>query len=173
MRTAIVAAVLLIATTARAEERVAYVDQSREINECAEGKKVIAQLGADREARDKARAEAAKAKKALAPTDDAWTAGEQQKASAAEQGIRARLHRVAEGVRKAKKLTVVRDASGTIAVDPALDLTAEVIRRLDAGEGKDPAVAEGEIKALREKLATLEAARTPAKVQAEAKPGAR
>ncbi len=173
MRIAIVAAALLIATAARAEERVAYVDQSRAINECAEGKKVIAELGADRDARDKARAEAAKAKKALTPIDDAWTAGEQQKASAAEQGIRARLRRVAESVRKAKKLAAVRDASTVLAFDPSLDLTAEVIRRLDAGEGKDPAVADGEIKALRERLAILEAARTPAKVQAEAKPGAR
>jgi Skp family chaperone for outer membrane proteins len=173
MRAAIVAAVLLLATAARADEHVAYVDQTRAINECAEAKKVIAELGADREARDKARAEAAKTKKTLSPADDAWAAAEQQKAATAEQGIRARLRRVAEAVRKAKKLTVVRDASGTVALDPALDLTAEVIRRLDAGEGRDPAVADGEIKALREKLATLEAARTPAKVQAEGKPGAR
>jgi Skp family chaperone for outer membrane proteins len=139
MKLALAILVLLSSPFARAEERTGYVDQRRAMNECADGKKTIAELNAADEARAKAKATALAAKKPLAPSDEQWEAQQKEKAGAAAEAIRTRLPVIYRAVLKARKLTTVRDSGSVLVFDPSLDLTAEVIRRLDAGEGKTEA----------------------------------
>lgn len=158
---------LLTASTARAEDRVGFLDADRAIRECADGKKAIADTKAATQAREKERAdrdaavlEAKKAKKpAPAPlmlTDEQWQSQQVQREQGVSNGVFVRIKRILPAVRKARKLTSI--APMPFDVDPDRDVTAEVIKRLDAGEGRDAvAVAADEAAKLKAENAKLRA----------------
>lgn len=171
MRTAIVTAVLLIATTTARAESAAYVDLDQAANECMDGKKLDADLKDLRAAYDKSVAQAKAAKKS-GPELPTLTAQEKAKRDEAAGRIYPRLGRILMKMVKARRLDVLRSKAGLVYVDPKLDLTAELVKRYDAGEENDPSASAAEIKALRDRLATLEAQRHP-ETKAPAKPGAK
>jgi len=139
---------LLWTASARADDRTGYVNLPRAINECADGKKAIADLANENAAREKA-----KASKAPVTSDADWNAQQQRKAQEANDRISARMMRIIPKIAEARKLTTV--AAAPLYVAPRLDLTDELIRRYDAGEwtGQDKAAALAEAKA---KVAALE-----------------
>jgi Skp family chaperone for outer membrane proteins len=155
---------LLVPTAARAAE-VGYIDLARVVQECADGRKVIAELQANEAARSKAKAdyEAAKAAAAkenrptpaaLAQTDQQWQQDQNRKGKQTSDEITARVLRILPAIAKARKLSAVAPRQSMLFVSPAaVDVTAEVVRRIDAGEGRGD-----------DKAAELEAAR--ARVQA-------
>lgn len=152
------AVLVLFASTARADERTGYVNIPRAINECRDGKKAIAEFQADVEARQKALAEVDAARKAkktppyLQP-DEQWRKQQTDKGQAASDRITARLLRILPAIAKARRLSIIAPAQTMVYVVPSLDLTDELVRRYDAGEGDDRAA---ELAAAKAKVAALE-----------------
>ncbi len=63
---------------------------------------------------------------------------DQQRANANYQQIDARVKRILPVIARARHLSAIVPVGGAAAfVSPALDVTADIVRRLDAGEGKD------------------------------------
>jgi len=145
--TLILAAILALPVSAHAE-RVGYYDLGRAMSDSAEGKRNAADEAADQAAKqaeiEKAKDSAAKAKPAerQAAQDratqlfqrhlQAIQSDKQQHAAA----LGARIARIVPAVARAKHFDVILAAPGPFYLAPALDLTPEVLRRLDAGDGK-------------------------------------
>jgi Skp family chaperone for outer membrane proteins len=155
--TVILAAITLTATVARAE--VGYVDLNRAVIESDDGKKLNTELQAQAAARDRAKAEAAKPKeKGAKPapavaTDEQWKNYVESKSNAMGDQAVDRFRRIFPAILKARKLTALAPISSMVYVPPALDVTEELIRRYNAGEGKDRTA---EVAAAKAKLEALE-----------------
>lgn len=89
---------------------------------------------------------------------DAARAQQYQQAQAAHaQRLSERIQRVAAVVRKAKKLDALLAVFPGSDLSPSVDLTAEVTRRLDAGEGKSDEDLAAELSKAKARIAELEA----------------
>jgi Skp family chaperone for outer membrane proteins len=147
MKTLIIAVLLAIPAAAHAE-RVGYYDLGRAMSESAEGKKNAADEAADQAAKQ---AEIEKAKEAAAKAKPAERQAAQERATQLFQrhlqaiqsdkqqhaaALGARIARIVPAVAKAKHLDVLFSPPGPFYVAPPMDLTSEVVRRLDAGDGK-------------------------------------
>ena len=152
---------LLLSTIAHAAD-IAYVDLTRAVSECSDGKKAIAELQADTAARQKIKADHDKAKALAAPipTDEQWTAEMQRREAEKTGPIVERMRRILPAIAKARKLGAIDDARRMVFVLPALDVTAELVKRYDAGEGRQEVAAGADLKAenaaLKARLAALE-----------------
>jgi Skp family chaperone for outer membrane proteins len=73
------------------------------------------------------------------------------------QRLLARVNRILPVIAKAKHLGALVPLGGVFYADSALDMTAEVTRRLDAGEGKDPAATAEENARLKAEIDRLRA----------------
>lgn len=166
---------LLLSATARAGD-VGYVDVDRALNECSDGKRVISELQAAQGAREKAKADheaarvaAAKAKKpapVALPTDDQFAQQQTAKFNEGMKPIAARMLRILPAIMKARKLSALAPAKSMVYVDPRADVTDELVKRYDRGEGRDAVAAAGqdlkaENAALKAKLAALEKRKGP------------
>ncbi len=128
---------------------VGYVDVQRALNECADGKRVISELEAAKAAR-----QAARAAGPLAQSDEEWNAHQQARRAEAVKPIAARMAIIVPAVLRFKKLSALAPTQSMAFVPPELDVTDELIRRYDAGEGRDDKAAE--LAAARAKVAALE-----------------
>lgn len=188
MRIALLTLVTLTALTATARAAdVGYADLQRAVNECADGKKAVAELQADEQARMKAEkdfdaASAARAKDkakpapAAIPTREQWAQQIQAKQAEKTGPIVVRMRRILASIAKARKLTAIAPAQSMVFVSPSLDLTEELVRRYDAGDGVDQPLASDEAKRLRDENAALKAKlakRDPAAPKYDAATGVR
>jgi Skp family chaperone for outer membrane proteins len=156
MKTLLTLLLLLAPAVARAEA-IGFVNVDRAAIGCSDGKALISELKADAAARTKAVQEAHAAKKPIAQSDKEWTEQRDRKAKDGSDRIGARVGRIVKKVAEAKHLTAVLPAP-VYASSKAIDITDEVIRRYDAGEGRDEAEAKAdETTKLREENARLKA----------------
>jgi Skp family chaperone for outer membrane proteins len=164
MSRTILALLLLLAPAVVYADALGFVNSERAISDCVDGKKAIADLKADQAAREKTVADAKAARKTIAPPDDQWRAQQERKRQAAVEKIGPRVVALVKKIAQAKHLSAVLPAP-VYASPKAVDITDEVIRRYDAGEGKD----EGEAKADETTKLREENARLKAQIASQAK----
>jgi Skp family chaperone for outer membrane proteins len=163
----ILAAIAALATPALAAD-VGFIDLDRAIRESSDGKKAIAETQEAEKAHAKAKAdyeaaEAAAAKdKKPAPkpiaTDDAVKAQNNQREQGVANMVFSRIKVILPAVAKARKLSGITHQM--LWASPGIDVTAEVVKRYDAGEWRtavaDADALKAENAALKAKLAALE-----------------
>jgi len=196
---ALTALAAILAPAAARADAVGYYDVAKVHADCADCKAAAAALKAD-ETRwdsevDKAGEEAKKADAACAKSlgagvtpsssacEDArakhqrhdqllgqYRDAYQQRAAGDFQQAEGRVKRILPAVAKARHLGAILPVGGAVYVAPGSDLTAEVTRRLDAGEGKDDAQVRAENERLRAENDRLKAAQAAAAPAAAAAP---
>jgi Skp family chaperone for outer membrane proteins len=150
-------AVVASAAAAACSRNVGYVDLNRAFNESTEGKRGAAELLAMADARKKEKAaetEAAKLGPVQKPiaTDEEWQAAYQRRADEIAKPAGERLRRILPAIASSRKLAAI--SGGALYADPALDVTDELLRRFEAGEGREDKAAE--LTAAKAKVAALE-----------------
>jgi len=164
MRTALFLALLMLAAPACRQHRY-FVDMDRAVNETDEGKKAAAEIGREFESKRREFAEADTAAKKAEDAKEADAAAKRARATETGQRLQREMDFLRDGS-KIKLVTGVKlvllhladergvdaiDLSSSVAwVDPSSDLTAEVIKRINANSGKT------ELDELRAKVTALE-----------------
>jgi Skp family chaperone for outer membrane proteins len=170
MKLALLASLLLLSAAARAET-IAVFDLQKVLATSAEGVKNATDEKADLAAKQAEVTHAMEAVKTSKLADkpaaqarvDELTQRYQQEIAQRQQSdaakLVARVQRILPAVAKAKHLGAVVPTGGAFYAVGAMDLTGEVVRRLDAGDGKEaaPAPTAEEVAALKGKIAQLEA----------------
>src|SRR5215831_3734796 len=149
-RLALFVVLMLGASKVLAEEvKIGFVDMQRALNETEDGRKAKAQLKKDIEDLDK--------KRTLLPADkvrekEAELQGRMQKVqqtylrhqqdlSAKEQEATAkifeRMNRIIAKIAASENFSMIFDRGGVVFAKPHLDLTNELIRRYNSGEGAE------------------------------------
>lgn len=167
--------------------RDGYVNVTRAINETRDGAKLLGELTALKSTGDAeiraAREDAAKAKKAGDADADAKAAKAEALATQKQADLERRqktgatqimsgIGRILPTIRRARGLSAIHATSIPIggsslplvyAVDDGLDVTDDLVKRYDAGEGDPPSPEAAKVTQLEKKVADLEAAKTGAK----------
>jgi len=133
------------------DARTAYVDVDRAANECSDGQKLIAEMKAFDQERQRTKSSPSTVP---IPSDDEWIAQRQAKINAGAAPIVARLRRILPAIAKARRVSGISSMAGMAYVRAELDATAELVKRYDAGEGAEDKTAE--LAAAKAKVQALE-----------------
>jgi Skp family chaperone for outer membrane proteins len=159
MNRALLIASIACAAAAGCARDVGYVDLNRAFNESAEGKAATAEMKAMAETRRKekdAEAEAMKLGPIQQPiaTDAEWKAVQQRRSGELTKPAEARLRRILPAIARERRLAAIAPLESVFYADPSLDVTGELLRRFEAGEGQEDKGAE--LAAAKAKVADLE-----------------
>lgn len=179
LKSLVLAAVLALTSTsaARAESPppVGYVDFNKAIRDTADGQKTEAQANAVYQSHAP-EIQAAKTEAKQTELDARYRTEAQRVLNAGQAPLVARASRLLPKIRDAHKLGAISDAgpgsaSGVLVPPSKLDYTAELTKRLDAGEGKTDEEAQAELQRKNQEQAR-EIAELRAKVAEAKKPEA-